>query len=138
MSEDKKTVETKKVEQPRKRIKLGTRNILTAPKRPGYVRRFVNDKGDRIQMFKDAGYSIVDDNNVQVGDPKVGKAGKIGGSVSAPIGGGRRTILMEIPEELYNEDYKEKQDKIDKVESEIQRNSKNPGPDGLHGKVQIS
>jgi len=51
---------TEKKRQTRKRIPLGTRNILTAPKKPGFVRRFVNDKGDRIQSFKDAGWNYLD------------------------------------------------------------------------------
>ena len=45
---------------------------------------------------------------------------------------------MEIPEKYYNEDKKIAQDKITKVENEIRRNTKNPGPDGLHGQVQLS
>ena len=59
----------KPLEQVRKRIPLGSRNILTAPKRPGFVRRFVNDKGDRITAFKDAGWNPVE--NTPVGDPKL-------------------------------------------------------------------
>ena len=126
-----------KVDQPRKRIPLGTRNILTAPKKSGFVRRFVNDKGDRVQRFKEAGYSIVEE-NIQVGDPKIGKASQLGGSVDVQVGSGQRAILMEIPEKYYNEDKKIAQDKITKVENEIRRNTKNPGPDGLHGQVQLS
>ena len=139
MTEETKNTDVKKdekKEQPRKRIPLGTRNILTAPKRPGFVRRFVNDKGDRVQRFKEAGYSIVKE-DIQVGDPKVGTPNKLGSSVEAQVGGGQRAVLMEISEEYYNEDAKKAQDKITKVENEIRRNSKEPGRDGLHGKVQI-
>jgi len=125
-----------KKEESRKRIPLGTRNILTAPKRPGFVRRFVNDKGDRIQRFKDAGYSIVEE-DVQVGDAKIGKPGQLGSGVSSQ-GDGQRKVLMEIPEKYYNEDQKNAQDKITSIENEIKRNSKTPGADGLHGQVQIS
>lgn len=128
--------EEKKVEQSRKRIPLGTRNVLTAPKRPGFVRRFVNDTGDRIQRFKDAGYSIVED-DIQVGDPKIGKSDKLGSSVEANVGGGRRAVLMEIPEEYYNEDYNAAQNKITAVENEMRRSSTEPGKDGLHGKIQF-
>ena len=126
-----------KVDQPRKRIPLGTRNILTAPKKSGFVRRFVNDKGDRVQRFKEAGYSIVEE-NIQVGDPKIGKASQLGGSVDVQVGSGQRAILMEIPEKYYNEDKKIAQNKITKVENEIRRNTKDPSPDGLHGRVQLS
>lgn len=130
-----KSTEAKK-EESRKRIPLGTRNILNAPKRPGFVRRFVNDKGDRIQRFKDAGYTIVEE-DVKVGDDKIGRPNQLGSSVSSQ-GDGQRKVLMEIPEKYYQEDQKIAQDKITSVENEIKRSSKNPGADGLHGNVEIS
>lgn len=123
--------------QPRKRIPLGTRNILTAPKKAGFVRRFVNDKGDRIENFKDAGWKPVD-GDVQVGDPKIGRATSMGSLTNPHVGGGQRAILMEIPEEIYNEDRAASQAEITKVENEIKRNSKGPGQDGLEGKISIS
>ena len=131
-----KIMEDKVVNQPRKRTPLGTRNVLTAPKRPGFVRRFVNDKGDRLQRFKEAGYSVVED-DIQVGDPKIGKPSQLGSNVEAQVGSGQRAVLMEISEEYYNEDYKTAQDKITKVENEIRRNSEKPGSDGLKGKVEF-
>jgi hypothetical protein len=100
------------------------------------VRRFVNDKGDRIQRFKDAGYTIVEE-DIQVGDPKIGKPGQLGSGVSSQ-GDGIRKVLMEIPEKYYIEDQKKAQDNITSVEKEIRRNSKEPGADGLHGSVNIS
>jgi len=124
-------------EQPRKRVPLGTRNILTAPKKPGFVRRFVNDKGDRIENFKAAGWNLVDE-TVQVGDPKIGKASSLGSLVNPHVGGGQKALLMEIPEEFYNEDKAAAQAKITRIENEIKRNSKIPGKDGLDGQVSIS
>ena len=122
-------------EQTRKRVPLGTRNILTAPKNPGFVRRFVNDRGDRIESFKAAGWNAVDE-AVQVGDPKVGRASSLGSLVNPSVGGGDRAVLMEIPEDLYNEDRAASQASITKVENEIKRNTL--GQDGLDGKVSIS
>ncbi len=121
--------------QTRKRIPLGTRNILTAPKKPGFVRRFVNDKGDRIQSFKDAGWSA-SEMVESVGDDRAGRATSIGSSATPAVGGGQRAVLMEIPEEYYDADNKAKQAKIAQVEKEISRNK--PGQDGLDGQVSIS
>ena len=121
--------------QARKRIPLGTRNILTAPKKPGFVRRFVNDKGDRIQAFKDAGWAAAE-MVAEVGDDKAGRATSMGSSATPSVGGGQRAVLMEIPEEYYDADNKAKQAKIAQVEKEISRNK--PGQDGLDGKVSIS
>lgn len=125
------------VKNERKRVPLKSRNVLTAPTRPGFVRRFVNDKGDRIQRFKDAGYSIVND-EIQVGDPKIGRSSQLGSDVRPSVGGGMQAVLMEIPEEFYNEDYKAAQDKISRVENEIRRKPDGKSADGLTGKVEIS
>lgn len=119
----------------RKRIPLGTRNILTAPKKPGFVRRFVNDKGDRIENFKAAGWTTVDE-KTQVGDSKIGRADSMGSSVNPHVGGGQRAVLMELPEEIYKEDRAASQAQITKIENEIKRNQLRQ--DGLEGKVSIS
>jgi hypothetical protein len=123
--------------QARKRIPLGTRNILTAPKKPGFVRRFVNDKGDRIQAFKDAGWAAAEAVD-KVGDDKAGKVTSMGSSATPHVGGGQRAVLMEIPDEYYQADEKAKQDKLKLVEDEIKRSSGAPGRDGLDGKISIS
>ena len=124
-------------EQPRKRIPLGSRNILTAPKKSGFVRRFVNDTGDRIQAFKDAGWDAVDDGS-PVGDSKVGRPTNIGSASNPSVGNNQRAVLMEIPEEIYKADRAESQAKITAVENQIKRNSKGEGKDGLSGSVTIS
>ena len=133
-----KTNEVRKIAtQPRKRIPLGTRNILTAPSKPGFVRRFVNDTGDRIEAFKAAGWNVADD-VTQVGDEKLGRASMMGSSANPHVGSGQRAVLMEIPEEYYLEDQARAQTEITQVENEIRRNSKKPGKDGLEGSVSIS
>ena len=97
----------------------------------------MNNKGDRVQSFKEAGWAVVDE-DIQVGDPKIGKASTTGSLVNPHVGGGQRAVLMELPEEYFNEDKAAAQAKITKVENEIKRNSTNPGNDGLDGKVSIS
>lgn len=121
--------------QKRKRIPLGTRNVLTAPKKPGFVRRFVNDKGDRVENFKAAGWKTVEE-KVQVGDDKIGRAESMGSTNNPHVGGGQRAVLMELPEEIYKADRAASQAEITKVENEIRRTQ--PGNDGLAGKVSIS
>ena len=50
------------------RSPVNQRNILSVKgKDPGYVYRIVNDTGDRIQMFEEAGYELVDASAVTVG-----------------------------------------------------------------------
>ena len=122
------------VKQPRKRIPLGTRNVLTAPARPGFSRRFINDVGDRVQVFKAAGWNVVDDGS-EVGDAKVGSPSTLGSLTNPSVGGGRRGVLVEIPEELYAQDRAESQAKITAIENEIKRSS---GGGELSGKISIS
>lgn len=102
------------------RIPLGTRDILTAPKRSGYVRRFVNDEGDRIQRFEEAGYKVVRE-DIEVGDPVAGKESQIGSVVNPSVGGDKKAVLMEIKEEWYEKDQKEKQDRISTGEKDMKR-----------------
>ena len=42
---------------------------LSAPSREGYVRRFVNDTGNRLAEMQELGYSIVEQEGVQSFDP---------------------------------------------------------------------
>lgn len=128
--------QVKKEGSARKRVPLGTRNVLTAPKKPGFVRRFVNDNGDRIQAFGDAGWNVADDVS-KVGDDKVGKASPMGSQANPHVGGGQRAILMEIPEELYQADRAESQAKIAQVENELRRNTQADGGKESYGKVTI-
>ena len=54
------------------RTPIGTRNVLSvAGKEPGYEYRIINDTGDRVQEFIDAGYELVANDSVRVGDKRV-------------------------------------------------------------------
>ena len=117
------------------RVPLGTRNVLTAPKREGYVRRFVNDEPGRIQDFEAAGYTVVKE-DIQVGDPRIGKETEPGSTVKLSAGGGQKTVLMEIPEKYYREDQKLKQDRILASENDMKRQL-NVRKDGIYGGVEI-
>lgn len=58
-----------------RRTPVGTRHILTVTgKDPDYHYRIVNDESDRVQQFLDAGYELVNANDVQVGDKRVNSA----------------------------------------------------------------
>ena len=103
--------------QPR-RIPVGQRDVLTAKKNPGFVRRFVNDEPGRIERFKDAGYNIVTDE--AIGDEALGAGSAIGSSANKHVGHGQRAVLMEIREDWYNEDQASKAAKVKALEDTIQ------------------
>lgn len=116
------------------RVPLGTRKILTAPKRKGYHRRFVNDTGDRIETFLAAGWQIVTDDDVEVGDPRAGKAKKMGSPVSKNVGQGVTAYLMEIEHSLYDERQEEKEREIRRGEHAMMLQGEG---EGAYGDVKI-
>jgi len=122
----------------RKRIPLGTRNVLTAPKKSGVVRRFVNDEPDRIQAFQEAGYTIVKDDSISSGDDKLGRPSHVGSLVNPSVGSGKKAILMEIKEEFYEADQAERAAKTKAIENEMRRTQGQSYRDGLSGAVDIS
>lgn len=110
---------TEYVRERPQRVPLNSHQRLVAPSRPGYVRRFVNSVEDRIERFKAAWWDPVE-GHVQTQSPRAGNATQMGALVDRPVGGGVRAVLMEIPEELYNEDQKIKQDRITAQEKQAQ------------------
>jgi hypothetical protein len=86
------------------RIPIGSQRRLRVPERKGFVRRWVNDIEDRIEMFKDAGYTVVVDDDMPIGDQPSKDAKPLGATRCKSVGRGRTAYLMEIPEHLYKED----------------------------------
>ena len=119
-----------------KRIPLGTRNVLQYPKRPGYVRRVVNDVEDRVMRFQQAGYEIVQKKDLPSGDPRAGDASQMGMPVSKGVGNGVKGVLMEIKEEWYLEDQKRKQTDVSAQEAAMRQNK--GGVEGAYGDIGIA
>lgn len=113
----------------KKRVPVGTRNKLTAPERPGYVRRFVNDVDGRLSMFEDAGYGAVRV-PTQVGDPAAGDSSQVGSVVRKPVGGGVTAVLMEIPKEYYEEDQLAKEQRLKEKEKSLLKEAQSLGAEG--------
>ena len=100
-----------------KRVPVGTRKVLVAEDRPGYHRRWVNDQGDRIQAFLDAGYTPVRQAGADISDERTQDPNKLGSSiVRKSVGGDVYAILMEIPQEYYDEDQAAKAAYVDEKE----------------------
>ncbi len=118
------------------RIPIGRQSRIKFAQRKGYVRRVVNDvnDGERVEMFRKAGWKIVTENTAG-GDTRAGADTQVGAPVSRSVGGGIRGVLMEIPEEFYNEDQAAKQAQIDKTMESIKRKPKEPGN---YGDIKIT
>lgn len=115
------------------RTPLGSRNILTVVKRPGYHRVWVSDSTSirpSLEDYKLAGYTFVED-ETKVGDNSVNAANPIASAVSRPGGRGITLYLMEIKQEWKDADDREEQERIRKTENDMLR----PNQDGGYGKV---
>lgn len=105
-----------------KRIPVAGKNVLTVVgKDPNFIYRFVNDEGDRVQKFLDAGYEIVESDSVSVGDKRVGNASAEGTKAQVSVGKGQKAFLMRISKEWYEEDQKAKQAYLDKLEQSLKQ-----------------
>lgn len=105
----------------KKRIPLRQRNVLTVEdkyKREDFEYRFVNDREDRINIFEDAGWEkVMDDEQViQVGDDSIRRETRDGTPVTKNVGGGKVAYLMKIPKDVYDEEQAIKQREIDESE----------------------
>lgn len=117
------------------RTPVGVRNILTVKgKDPGYVYRIVNDSGDRVNMFEEAGYEVVNASDVIVGDKRVQKASAVGTRAEVAVGGGERALVMRIRKDWYDEDQKAKQDNLTQLEATMKKQAK----DGNYGKIETT
>lgn len=89
---------------------------LVAQQRPGYVRRWARGTEQRLDQLKKKGYSFVlaeeKPGNVLTTDIGTAKSQIVGTDKN---GGARRDYLMEIPEELYREDLKIKENKTQRL-----------------------
>lgn len=117
-----------------KRTPINGRNVLTVTgKDPNYVYRIVNDVGGRVDMFKEAGYELVLDKDVTVGDRRINSASAEGSNAQAAVDkSGTKAFVMRIPKEWYEEDQKAKQQHVHELEQTIKKEAlaKNDLPSG--------
>lgn len=103
---------------------IHSRSLLEVHERPGFHRRWVLDVAGRIQMFKEAGYTFVkneeDTNTDQVQDPSTMDSSCIRrvGNKALPEHEGRYAYLMEIPLEWWEEDQEAKAAKAVQIEED--------------------
>lgn len=106
---------------------------ISGDKNPEYVYRFVNDTGSRIQNFKEAGYEIVQDNELTVGDARVSDPSNLGSAKRVISNDGTTSYLMRIKKEYYQEDQSAKQALVDEQESAM----KQEAAQGMYGSLKM-
>lgn len=123
----------------RKRIPLRERNILTIEdkyKREDFEYRWVNDTPGRIQMFQEAGWEPVRDDEqvIEIGDDSVGRESRKGSTVRKTVNENLETVLMKIPKDIYDEEQAVKQREVDKSEQAMKR--KELEKEGRYGEIR--
>jgi len=98
----------------------GPQTIASGQLEPGYHYRFVNDVGSRIENFKAAGYELVTDESLTVGDSRVSDPSRLGSSKVVTSNDGTKSYLMRQKDEFYEEDQAAKQQRINEQEKAIQ------------------
>jgi ribosomal 50S subunit-recycling heat shock protein len=117
------------------RVPVGTRNVLNVSgKEAGYEYRVINDSGDRVQEFLDAGYELVEAGSVRVGDKRVNSASSEGSVSQISVGQGQKAYVVRIKKEWYTEDQAAKQAKVNELEAA----TKAKALDGTYGKLELS
>lgn len=118
-----------------RRTPVGRRNVLTVDgKDPNYVYRVVNDRGNRINQFKAAGYEICAADEVEVGDSRVGIATPTSSLAEVEVGGGQKSYVMRIRKDWYDEDQTAKQAQVKQMEAATREKAL----DGNYGKIDIT
>lgn len=111
----------------------GPQSII-GDKDPNYVYRFVNDTGSRIDQMKSAGYEIVTDEDLIVGDARVSDPTQQGSAKRVVSKDGTVSFLMRQKKEFYEEDQATKQAHND----EIERSMKQTASEGMYGSIKTS
>lgn len=117
-----------------KRNPLGRKNVLTVVGQdPDYDYRVVNDTGDRIHEFLEAGWQIDTSENIRIGDSRLEQHSNLGTVRRVSVGGGQYGVIMRIRKDWRMEDEAEKDAYIKKTEAAMR-----PDSDGGYGKVEVT
>lgn len=119
--------------RPRRVPVSGNRDILTVyNKEPGFVYRWVQDVGSRVNKYIQGGYEVAPDNGLIIGDARTGVASPHGSAIVATSKDGSTLILLRIKDEWYKEDQ-------DSKEAEIEANEETMAElgEGQYGSVGI-
>ena len=123
-------------QRPKRTPVEGYRNRLgVRGKDPAFEYRIVNDIDDRVERFKEAGWEPVTDDNVSIGDRRVGLPTEAGTVKTVSVGGGTTGVLMRIKKEWFDEDQKAKAKRVDALENTTRQEARNSSD---YGSLDIS
>lgn len=108
---------------------------ISGGKDPEFQYRFVNDIGSRVENFKQAGYEIVEDAELTVGDSRVSDASTLGSAKVVTSNDGTKSYLMRIKKEWYDEDQAAKMAQVNEQEEAM---TKKASQEMSYGKIEIN
>ena len=116
---------------------LHTRGPLTisGEKDPEFQYRFVNDVGSRIYQMKEAGYELVTDDEMVVGESRVSDPTAQGSAKRVINKDGTVSFLMKQKKDWYEEDQKTKQAQVDELENSMKNEA---NQQGMYGSIKTS
>lgn len=125
------------------RVPIHKQKFLSAPQKPGYKRRYVNEVPGAIEAYKRAGWTIATD--VELDDTHDGFShveSQLGSVPRRVVNRGATAraataVLMEIPEEYWLKDQRDKQKSIDEKEKRFDESGLLRA-NGMYGSVSRS
>ena len=130
------TRQPKRTSRPKRLTVHDTANILTVDgKEDGFVYRWVNDRGTRVDFMKRRGYEVVEDENIIVGTASPVRKSGSGISTTVDKKDGGQAILMRQRQEWYDEDQNTKQEIVKQKEEALYRQDEKTGN---YGSVKAS
>ena len=107
---------------------------ISGEKDSEFVYRFVNDTGSRIEQLKQAGYEMVTDENLVVGENRVSDAGQHGSAKRVISKDGTVSYLMKQKKEWFEEDKAAKRERNDEITNQI----KDTATQGMYGSIKMN
>lgn len=107
---------------------------ISGDKDPNFHYRFVNDTGSRVHNFQQAGYELVTDTELAVGDSRVFDPSDLGSARRVTSNDGTVSYLMRIKNEYYKEDQDAKLQQVSEQESSMKKEASQ----GMYGSIKVS
>ena len=108
-------------------------HTISGEKDPEFQYRFVNDIGSRIHQMKEAGYELVTDDEMVVGEARLSDPTSQGSAKRVVSKNGDVAYLMRQKKEWFDEDQKAKQDRLDELEKAM----KTEASQGMYGSIKM-
>lgn len=108
---------------------------ISGDKDPNFQYRFVNDVGSRIHQMKEAGYELVTDDEMVVGESRVSDPTAQGSAKRVINKDGTVSFLMKQKKDWYEEDQKAKQAQVDELENSMKNEA---NQQGMYGSIKTS